>query len=331
MTAPDAFESQARVVQALGACGGSGRAQLVMSGAAIPPDAFEAAVEQLCRAGRLQLATDGTLRFGPRGSALAAARVEELRAGGRYGHSVDVLPSVESTNDVVLERAGGGARPGLVVCAELQTAGRGRRGRSFDSQPGVGIWSTTLLDTPAEPEASPRLSLIAALALAAAVEAETGTRCDLKWPNDVSISGRKICGILVEARTAGGRMFPVAGIGVNVHHQLPDFPPELRETAGSLDAATGRTTDRSRFLAALLEKLESLVESDRAGGLDLPRAFAERDLLYDRDVTVLTASGEIHGRAAGVEDDGSLLLHVPRQGVHVVRSGEATLRPAAQT
>lgn len=263
---------------------------------------------------------------GPRGSILSGAAVERLRRGGRLGARTEVLASVGSTNDVVFERAAAGAEPGLVVCAELQTEGRGRLGRSFDSQPGLGIWASVLLEAPDDPEDCPRLSLVAGLAVAAALEAETGARCGLKWPNDVWIGGRKVCGILVEARTAGGRTIPVAGIGINVHHRGEDFPGELRERAGSLESTTGRSIDRTRLLARVLGELEALLDADRGRRLDLPARWAERDVLSGREVEVRGGEGSVCGRAIGVAGDGSLLLRVPGEGTRAFRSGEVTLR-----
>ncbi|MCA9751243.1 MAG: biotin--[acetyl-CoA-carboxylase] ligase, partial [Gemmatimonadetes bacterium] len=219
----DAFERAARLVHALGEAGGAlPAARLTTIGDA--PD-LESALATL--GDLVSLETDGTLRFGPRGSALAAAGVQASLGGATWGRELEVLAAIGSTNDRAAERAAAGAAPGLVVTAELQTAGRGRRGRVFDSRPGLGIWSTTLLPVPADPAAAPRLSLIAALAVAEAVEERTGFSPALKWPNDVRIGGRKICGVLVEARSAGGRVFPVAGIGINVHHRPQDFPPEV--------------------------------------------------------------------------------------------------------
>jgi BirA family biotin operon repressor/biotin-[acetyl-CoA-carboxylase] ligase len=316
-------ELRAELVQRLGAAGGAAPlARLLRDVGAVDADAAERALANLTAAELVTLDPDGTLRAGPRGSVLAADAVQRLRAGARYGSRVEVHAAVPSTNDVVLARAAEGAEPGLVVCAELQTAGRGRRGRSFDSPPGLGIWSTTLLDAPADAETSPRLSLVAALAVAEAVRAETGAAPALKWPNDVLVGGRKVCGILVEARTAGGRVFPVAGIGVNVHHRPDEFPPELRHRAASLESATGVRVERSRFLARLLGELESLLDEERRGTLEVPERFARLDVLRGRDVEVRTVDGTVRGRAAGVDVAGALLLDVPGDGRRTVRSGE---------
>jgi BirA family biotin operon repressor/biotin-[acetyl-CoA-carboxylase] ligase len=119
----------------------------------------------------------------------------------------------------------------------------------------------------------------------------------------------------------------VAGAGLNVHHRAGDFPPELREAAGGLEALSGRRQDRSRVLAVLLGRLESALDEDRAGRLDLPGRFAPLDALRDRDVEVQEASGTRTGTARGIDAEGRLLLDAAGRVVPV-RGGEATLRTA---
>jgi BirA family biotin operon repressor/biotin-[acetyl-CoA-carboxylase] ligase len=286
---------------------------------------LEEALADLEAAGLVAVESGTVLCCGPRGSILDGPQVEARCRGRALGHSVEVVASTPSTNDLVLERALAGARPGLVVVAELQTAGRGRRGRPFDSRPGLGIWSTTLLDAPDDPELAPRFSLLAALAVAKAVERLTGTRPKIKWPNDVRIAGRKVSGILVEARTRGHSLFPVAGIGVNVHHLPDEFPSGVRGVAGSVEGQTGVRVERGDLLVEILRELGEVLERDRAGSLDLAHRFASFDEMRDREVAVSRGEETWHGVAAGIEDDGGLLLAVPGQGMRVVRSGEATL------
>ncbi|NNE42846.1 MAG: biotin--[acetyl-CoA-carboxylase] ligase [Gemmatimonadetes bacterium] len=331
---PDAAaaETEAALIHCLGEHGGAASvAVLRAAGVAAAGEgggdlaAVDRALSALGDADLLQLDGTGHARVGARGSVLSAARVRSGSAAGRYGHQVEVLASVGSTNDAVLERAASGAEPGYVICAELQTEGRGRRGRRFDSRPGLGIWSTVLLDAPADPERAARLSLVTGLAVADAVAERTGAAAQLKWPNDVLIDGRKVCGILVEARTAGGRMFPVAGIGTNVHHRMEDFPPDLRARAGSLESTTGVRVDRSEYLATLLVALERRLAAEAAGTLDLAAEFGSRDALAGRRVEVSTADGPCTGTADGVAPDGTLRVRVGGSRVVFARSGEATL------
>jgi BirA family transcriptional regulator, biotin operon repressor / biotin---[acetyl-CoA-carboxylase] ligase len=325
VTAPRPVEVEARLLRALGAAGGA--VPLPAAAGDAPPDTLEAALERLVRDGLAELGGDGVLRPGPRGSLLSEDRVREALRTERTGQALEIHACVGSTNDLVMRRAGDGAPPGLVVAAELQTGGRGRRGRTFDSRPGLGVWSTTLLPAPRDPAAAPRLSLVAALAVAETVEELTAARAGIKWPNDVRIDGRKVCGVLVEARAVGRELHVVAGIGLNVHHRDGDFPPELRGTAASLESATGATLSRSRVLAALLFRLESLVDEERAGVLDLPERFAARDDLQGRAVRLDAPGGERRGTARGIDAHGRLRLETD-DGIVPVSSAEATLAPA---
>ncbi|MBZ0268581.1 biotin--[acetyl-CoA-carboxylase] ligase, partial [bacterium] len=192
----------------------------------------------------------------------------------------------------------------------------------------LGVWSTTLLGAPRDPEGAPRLSLVAALAVAETVEELTASRAGIKWPNDVRIDGRKVCGVLVEARAVGRRLHVVAGIGLNVHHRDGDFPPQLRGAAASLESASGATLVRSHVLAALLVHLEDLVDRERAGALDLPALFAARDDLRDRVVRIDGPEGERHGTARGIDAGGRLRLELAGGEIVPVSSAEATLAPA---
>jgi BirA family biotin operon repressor/biotin-[acetyl-CoA-carboxylase] ligase len=322
----DDLVGQARLLHALGE--GDGAVALTNALAAVPPAeraGLHTAVAALEERGLLELGGDGVLRPGRRGSLLSAARVRERRRDGRYGATAEVHAVVDSTNDEVLARAVAGAGPGVVVAAELQTAGRGTKGRTFLSPPGLGVWSTTLLDAPADPSVAPRYSLVAALAAAAALERETGVPPSLKWPNDVRLGGRKVCGVLVEARSIAGQMFLVAGIGCNVHHRSGEFPPELRELAGSVEERTGRRVDRSALLASLVAELETLVTADRNGGIDLAARWARFDELADCEVEVRLGDEVFFGRADGIEDDGRLRVRSPGGETRTVRSAHATV------
>jgi BirA family biotin operon repressor/biotin-[acetyl-CoA-carboxylase] ligase len=318
--------ARARLLHALGEAGGA--IALAAAAARLPPGerpALDAAVGMLHAHGLAELGADGVLRAGPRGSPLSAARVRALRAGARYGAATEVEAVLRSTNDAVLARAAEGAAPGLAIAAELQTDGRGTKGRAFSSAPGLGVWSTTLLDAPPDPSRAPRLSLVVGLAVAAIVQRATGVRPGLKWPNDVRIGGRKVCGVLVEARSIGATRFVVAGIGLNVHHRAEDFPEELRAVAGSLADTTGAPLDRSTLLAALLAELEALVVADRDGSLDLAGRWADYDELAGAEVRVRLGDETFAGRAEGIEDDGRLRIRRPGGAVRAISSAAAAV------
>jgi BirA family biotin operon repressor/biotin-[acetyl-CoA-carboxylase] ligase len=264
---------------------------------------------------------------GERGSLLSARQVIELLQTKWIGRALEIVAEAGSTNEVVLARAAAGASPGLAIVSELQTSGRGRRGNTFESRPGLGLWVSILLRPPKNPESSPRLSLIAAIASAKAIESVAGHPALLKWPNDVWIGGRKVAGVLVEARTVGSRMFPVAGIGINVHHRREDFTPEVRERASSIESMGNVRVDRNILLARLFDELERHLEMESNGMLDLCAEWDQRDGLAGRNVALVLAGQEpVLGRAAGIEADGRFRLVQADERVLCARSGEASLR-----
>ncbi len=158
-----------------------------------------------------------------------------MAASSRIGHPLVHLAEATSTNDVVKERALAGAAEGLVVVADRQTCGRGRRGRTWISAPGQGLYFSALL-RPGWPAAdAPWLGVLAGLAAWQAVRDLGVTQATMKWPNDVLVEGRKLGGVLVEPRIAAGRVeFAVLGIGINVAQTDADWPVDLRATAASL-------------------------------------------------------------------------------------------------
>jgi len=240
---------------------------------------------------------------------------------GRLGEPLLFFPTIGSTNDVALEcsRAGGHS-DGLVVVADEQTAGRGRRGHQWFSPAGSGLYVSVVL-APAAAQVDPArattlLTLAAGVALAEGIEDATGLRVDLKWPNDLQVSCRKLAGILAEA--AG---IVVVGYGINV--AATAFPSELRDRATSLESELGRVVDRHHVLVETLAALSSRYEDLLAGRFDAildawrvraPDASGAR-------VTWTTAMGERSGVTAGIDDRGALLV---RDGERVERivSGE---------
>ncbi|HEY2838705.1 MAG TPA: biotin--[acetyl-CoA-carboxylase] ligase [Pirellulales bacterium] len=181
----------------------------------------------------------------------------ELRGNRLIGRRIIVLPSVTSTNDTVFEMAKDGAEEGLVVFAEEQTAGRGQRGQRWESATGKGLWFSMLLFPDLCPAESPRLTDWAAHSVANCINQQLGLGATVKPPNDVYIAARKVAGILVEMRARPGQPhLAVSGIGLNVNQDESEFPPALRDKAGSLATAASRAIDRQSLACALLWRLD---------------------------------------------------------------------------
>jgi BirA family biotin operon repressor/biotin-[acetyl-CoA-carboxylase] ligase len=247
----------------------------------------------------------------------------------RWIRQVLVFERTGSTNDIVTGLARDGAAAGVAVFAEEQTAGRGRLGRRWQSDPSLGLWFSLLLRPEMPLAAWPRLTLWIAYAIAHGIAQfasesspeKAAPPVMLKWPNDLHLSGRKLAGILVET-SLGERPFATAGIGLNVNH--PAFPPPLDATATSLRIETGSPVDRNALAAAILASIDesySLVTSDFQQIVD----WANRvDCLRGRQVSAAAGSVHREGIACGLSPDGGLLLRAPDGAVAILTSGEIT-------
>lgn len=229
-----------------------------------------------------------------------------------------------STNADAATLAEGGAPEGVVVLADLQTAGRGRLGRSWSSPEGAGIYASVLLRP--EPEVARLLSIAAGVAIAEAIEGVTGLRPSLKWPNDVYLDGggahppRKVAGILAEGGVSGGRTWVVIGFGINV---LPAAHPPGLTRATSIETELGRAVDRGELFAACVVRLAAryadLKDGRRASVLDSWRTRAAstlgRRIEWDDGGTVLS------GVVADIDDHGHLVVSTTAGAARIV-SGE---------
>jgi BirA family transcriptional regulator, biotin operon repressor / biotin---[acetyl-CoA-carboxylase] ligase len=222
------------------------------------------------------------------------------------------LAEAASTNDRGRELALAGAPHGTVVTAERQTAGRGRQGRTWTAPAGRALTLSVL----ARMEASRMelLPLAVALAVCEACEGTAAVECSVKWPNDVWIDGRKVAGILIEARPQ--EAWAIVGIGLNVDTALEDFPDELRESATSLRIATGAPVAREPVLGALFDRLAKWLDELGKPGR-VTAGFRERDALYGRQITWTQDSRRMSGEARGIDDNGALVVFTGESEVHL--------------
>jgi BirA family biotin operon repressor/biotin-[acetyl-CoA-carboxylase] ligase len=256
--------------------------------------------------------------------------IEEKEIFSRLSHpdfwkALVFFPVTDSTNTRALELAGKGAAHATVVCADAQTAGRGRMGRKWESPPCLNLYLSLLLRPPVDPSLAPQLTLVAAIALAAAVEDVSALPSRLKWPNDLYLEGRKAAGILAEMSADPDRLrHVVIGLGLNVNAEASAFPVELRATATSLKILSGRTFRRVEVLARFLDSFAECYEAFLSGGFKaLLPDWNRRDILAGKRVLLRTGGREIRGRALGVDESGLLLFR--REGAsrsEKVASGE---------
>jgi len=242
------------------------------------------------------------------------------------GVPVERHASIGSTNDEVVRRADEGAPEGLVVMADVQTAGRGRRGRTWWDAPGLSLPFSMLLRPALPLPRCPLLALAMACSVAEAAELLTGAPTTVKWPNDVLHDSRKLCGILAESRT-GGKAGPVLviGTGVNVNQGAADFPPEIAKLATSLRiAAGGKAFDTTEVLRAILTRFAPYLALSRDGvGEALFQRVTARLPGIGTAVTVRSAERTFEGTIQGFTESGALcLLEVGRGEPTVVSVGD---------
>ena len=218
---------------------------------------------------------------------------------------------------------------GFVLLADVQTAGKGRQGRVWTSPPLSGLTFSVLLKPSIPPLRASTLPLVVGLAVAQAVSCFVPKcRVGLKWPNDIQIDGRKLCGILCEMRAEGEHVrHIVAGIGLNVNLSVTDMPPEIAAVATTLSIAAGHTFDKGEVLDAILSSLDRAYRQwlDEGFASLLP-AIAAFDVLRGRPVTIERGSTTLHGIACGIAPDGALLVRRDDGTVEPVYSGDAHVR-----
>jgi BirA family biotin operon repressor/biotin-[acetyl-CoA-carboxylase] ligase len=244
------------------------------------------------------------------------------------GHPTVFLNMTDSTNNEAKRLAEAGAAHGTLVVAEFQEAGKGRRGRSWSSQAGTGIWMTIVLKPEFSPSQASMLTLVAAMAVADGIRKATGLKAGIKWPNDIVLAGKKVCGILTEMSSEPDYInHVVVGIGINAN--LTEFPEELREKATSLLLEGEQPVRRAAVIAAVWEAFELYYDQFlKTADLSLLKpAYESRLLNRDQKVCVLDPVGNWEGIARGIDENGRLLVEPEDGMVQGERlSGEACLR-----
>ena len=245
---------------------------------------------------------------------------------------------IDSTNVQAQKEAAEGAENGTLIVADMQTAGRGRRGREWSSPAGKNIYFSLLLRPELEPDKASMLTLVMALAVSKGMQRSMEAlnienkknhmlRPEIKWPNDIVMNGKKVCGILTEMGLKQKTIdYVVIGVGINVHSQ--EFAPEIVDTATCLDEECGKRVSRKLLLNHVVEAFEEYYEifmqQKRLEGL----RFEYEELLVNRnrEVSVLDPQGEYRGVAKGITDTGELLVELADGSTTKVYAGEVSVR-----
>jgi BirA family biotin operon repressor/biotin-[acetyl-CoA-carboxylase] ligase len=234
----------------------------------------------------------------------------------------DTLPS---TNTEAARQAALGAPEGLCVLAREQTAGRGRRERVWVSPNDAGLYLSVVLRPALEARLWPLITLAAALAVRDALREACGLEADIKWPNDLLAGGRKLCGILAETAEGARARAVVLGIGVNLRRD--SFPPELSDTATSVEEQTGRAPDAERLLETLMRALARRYETLHThGGAEETLRDWQRHSTYahGRRVRVALAEETFEGTTRGLDPDGALRVETDDGTIRPITAGDVT-------
>ncbi|MGH9790893.1 MAG: biotin--[acetyl-CoA-carboxylase] ligase, partial [Candidatus Acidiferrales bacterium] len=242
-----------------------------------------------------------------------------------FGKRIHHYFKVDSTNAVALRFAHEGEPQGALIVAEEQTAGRGQAGRGWHSEKSSGIYFTVLLRPEISPMDAPLITLMAGLAVHQAVAEQTGLVPDIRWPNDVLVGGKKICGILTEMHAEPGRVhFVLVGVGLNINNT--SLPKELERTATSLRLASGRAVSRIELLAKLLRYLDRDYNRFlKEGAAAILRRFAEiSSYAAGRRVRIANGPQSFTGTTAGLEPNGMLRVAREDGRIELVISGRVS-------
>lgn len=256
------------------------------------------------------------------------AQIEEGRLcaaleQNRLVASVTVLEQADSTNRVAKELSKNGAPEGTLVVAKRQSMGKGRLGRSFFSPEG-GIYMSMVLRPELPAQQAVMITTCAAVAVARAMEKESGLKTGIKWVNDIFVQGKKVCGILTEAGLdfeTGIPEYVVLGIGINVERQ--PVPEELKEIVGCLEDFSEMPVEKNRLIAAVWNEFAVLYQEFFTAAH--MKEYKERSILIGREVTVLAPEGEYMATVRDIDENGHLIVEC--EGTkRVLSSGEVSLR-----
>ena len=250
-------------------------------------------------------------------------------SGSLVGGSLLCLDVIDSTNTECKRQAMAGAVEGLVVTAEEQTGGRGRRGRSFQSPRGKGLYLSALLRPRLEPAQVANFTAWVAVAVCDGIQAACGLRPQIKWTNDIILNGKKLVGILTElglVSESNDLDYLVTGIGVNVNQSAGDFDPEIRDMATSLALALGRPVRRSELAVQIIRALDRAYAGFPQNQGEYLEKYRADCITIGRQVQVITPISRREGFAVAVDDGFDLLVQFPDGTEEAFSSGEVSVR-----
>ncbi len=253
--------------------------------------------------------------------------MQKRLAGKFFGHRLYYYPQTGSTNDEAYRLGMEGAPEGTAVIAETQTGGKGRLCRNWHSPAGSNIYTSLIMRPQIAAEAAPQISLAAGVAVADSLLPYLPGRVELKWPNDVLIGGKKVCGILAQLKLSGSAVdFVVLGIGINVNSEIAQFPEDFRHLATSLAAHACGKISRLDLIISLYENLAKWYKKLLQNGFPAVRErWRQLAPMIGRDVQVMFLNEKTTGKALDLADDGSLLVLTAKNEELRISAGDATI------
>lgn len=239
------------------------------------------------------------------------------------GQKIYYYKQVKSTNEVAKELAEEGAPEGTIIIAESQSSGRGRWGKKWISPKG-GVWMTIILRPDIEPARAAQLTLVTGVAVARTLQGECGLDVGIKWPNDILIGDKKVCGILTEANAIQDSLeYVVVGVGIDLNVDVNLFPPDLREGATSLKLELEREIPGAKLVQRFLENFEQLYNQFREEGfIEILKEWRKLSSTIGSYVEVHKKGRIVQGEAVGINREGALILELDDGNLRKIISGE---------
>ena len=249
---------------------------------------------------------------------------KENTVGGR----IDCFASIDSTNAYLKRIAADGAPDGTVAVAAAQTAGRGRRGRVFQSAADKGVYLSALLRPQLAADALMPLTGLCAVAMCDAVEKVCGVRPQIKWTNDLLLNGKKLCGILTELGMENGVLsYVIVGVGINVSQRTEDFEGEVADFATSLERELGREVSKNELAAAIIAALDALyADLKRGSTADYVERYRRDCVTLGKEVQLLWQDVQEKVFALDVDEQFGLVVRREEGRIETVRTGEVSVR-----
>ena len=276
-------------------------------------------------------------------------KIEQALTTTWAARELEFYPVIDSTNNVAKAAGLNGRASGFLAVSDKQDAGRGSRGRSWVSPSGYNVFMSLMVRPDIPMDKASGLTLVMALSIAEGIEenlkghffkgdSEQGdsagrdldTGIGIKWPNDIVLNKRKICGILTELHMMPDQddYFVVIGVGINVNQPVELFPEEIRETAGSIFSETGEETDRAKLIASCMKHFEENFEkyTKNQNLSELKESYEKRLLNIGKQVRILDPKGEYEAVALGISDEGALLIRLDDGKQESINAGEVSVR-----